>query len=75
VADGGTLVVVTPLGGPQVVRWPDGVTVAQTEAGLALVGFFGQTIAREGDFVSMGGGEFGGAFQACGEISVTPQGS
>jgi hypothetical protein len=71
----GTLAVDTTWGETVAVRWPDGVTVAQTEGGPVLVGFFGQTIAREGEFVSVGGGEFDGAFQVCGEIRFEPVGS
>jgi hypothetical protein len=44
---------------------------------MVLVGFFGQTVAREGDFIEMGGGYSAGDafFQGCGEIKVTGSGS
>ena len=71
----GTLLVDPSWGEPQVVDWPDGIGVAQTQMGWALVGFFGQTIAREGDSISVGGGEFDGVWQACGEIGVNEPGS
>jgi len=57
VDDAGTLAIETAPGHAQRVVWPDGVTVAETGSGLALIGFFGQTIAREGDFIQMGGGK------------------
>ena len=77
VANAGDLSVETPLGGTQAVHWPDGVRVSQTEDRPVLVGFFGQTIARPGDIVSLGGGYSPGDafFQACGEIRFEPVGS
>lgn len=38
-----------------------------------MLGFFGQVIAREGDWIEMGGGYAAGDafFTGCGEISVT----
>jgi hypothetical protein len=61
-------------GGPTyVVHWPQGTEVRRTDEGLALVGFLGGVIAREGDWVSMGGGYATGDefFTPCGEIRVT----
>lgn len=78
VVDAGDLLVDPSSGGPpMVVQWPDGVHVTQTDTGPVLVGFFGQTIARAGEFVSMGGGYSAGDafFQACGEIRFVPIGS
>ena len=56
-----------------VVHWPEGMNVVRTEEGLALFGFLGHVIAREGDWVSMGGGYAPGDafFTPCGEIDVT----
>lgn len=58
------------LGGER-VGWPEGVRVARVNGTLALTGFLGQVIAREGDHISMGGGYQGDMFQGCGEIRVT----
>lgn len=77
VDDAGTLSIETAPGHAARVVWPDGVTASQTGSGLALIGFFGQTIAREGDVVRMGGGYTSGdaAFVGCGEITVVGRGS
>lgn len=76
VDDAGTLSIETAPGHAVRGVWPDGVTVGQTESGLALIGFFGQTIAREGDVIQMGGGYTTGdaAFVGCGEITVVGRG-
>jgi hypothetical protein len=43
---------------------------------MSLIGFFGQTIAREGDYIEMGGGETGDdVFHGCGEIKVNDDAS
>jgi hypothetical protein len=72
VNDAGTLSIETAPGHTARVVWPDGVTVAHTDSGFALIGFFGQTIAREGDVIDMGGGNTTGdeVFVGCGEITV-----
>ena len=77
VEDEGTLSIEVSPGRTQQVLWPDGVTVSQAESGLALIGFFGQVIARQGDVIEMGGGYTTGdaLFISCGEIKLTAQGS
>lgn len=61
--------------GEERVVWPDGVRVWRVGESLALVGFFGQVIAREGDHISMGGGYHpdDDLFHGCGEIRVASQ--
>lgn len=43
--------------GPQSVMWPPGFGVRFTEAGAELVDHTGAVVAREGDWIEMGGGE------------------
>jgi hypothetical protein len=72
VASGENLEIDVPGGSTQLVHWPDGVSVGRSDGTLALIGFFGQVIAREGDYIEMGGGEGAdGVFKGCGEIRVT----
>jgi hypothetical protein len=67
------LQVAAEAGPTYVVHWPQGTEVRRTDKGLALVGFLGIPIAREGDWVSMGGGYAPGDefFTPCGDIQVS----
>ena len=72
VADGDGLAVETSTDNTVMVHWPDGVHAGRVDGVMSLIGFFGQTIAREGDYIEMGGGSgLDGVFQGCGEIKVT----
>jgi hypothetical protein len=55
------------------VVWPEGYTVRDGDV-RELVDAGGRVAAREGDFVSAGGGMIGNdeAFQVCGAFRVTP---
>jgi hypothetical protein len=55
------------------VLWPDGYTVRDGDV-RELLDADGRVVAREGDFVSAGGGMTGNneAFQVCGEFRITP---
>jgi len=57
------------------VIWPDGYTVRDGEV-RELLDRSGQLVAREGDFVSLGGGmiDNDAAFAVCGEFTVRPDG-
>lgn len=54
------------------VRWPFGYGVRQTSDGLVVTDLFGSIKAREGDHVSLPGGEVSsdGPWGVCGEIQV-----
>lgn len=56
------------------VTWPDGYTVRDAEV-RELVDPTGRVVAREGDLVTLGGGEFGTprTFHVCGPFTVTPR--
>lgn len=58
------------------VRWPDGYTVRDGEV-RELLDPQSQVVAREGDFISGGGGMTAGddAFLVCGPFTVTPAGA
>jgi hypothetical protein len=58
------------------VRWPDGVGVGRDGNQLVLRNPLGLVVAREGEYVSMGGGQTGndGEFGACGPIAVKASG-
>jgi hypothetical protein len=58
------------------VRWPDGVGVGTDGDQLVLRNPLGMVVAREGEFVSMAGGQTGddGDFGACGPIAVRASG-
>jgi hypothetical protein len=58
------------------VLWPDGYTVRDGEV-RELLDPQGQVVAREGDFISAGGGMAAGdeAFLVCGRFTVTPAGA
>ena len=71
VVDGEGLALETSPGQIATVTWPDGVHAGRVDGVMSLIGFFGQTIAREGDYIEMGGGETGDdVFHGCGEIKV-----
>lgn len=71
VGSGDGLVLEVAPGDTNVVTWPDGIRVDRVDGALSLVGFFGQVIAHEGDYVEMGGGVGAdGVFHGCGEIKV-----
>lgn len=57
------------------VLWPHGYTARREAGGLVLYDAGGSVVAREGDVVSIGGGETGsdGSWLACGGISVVSQ--
>jgi hypothetical protein len=55
------------------VQWPGGHSVRADGDELVLTNPIGIVVAREGDYVRMGGGEApdgSGAFRACGPIAV-----
>ena len=72
----GGLAVKAPEGAIVPVHWPDGVGVGMADGHLALKNPLGFVIAREGEFVSMGGGSAmdGPGFAACGPIAVKASG-
>lgn len=75
VAEGASLVLEVAPGDTNVVTWPDGVRVASIDGMLSLVGFFGQVIARAGDYIEIGGGVgTDGMFHGCGDIKVISPG-
>jgi hypothetical protein len=55
------------------VVWPEGYTVRDGDV-RELLDAGGRVVAREGDFVSAGGGMTGNneAFRVCGEFRITP---
>ena len=66
----GTLAVEAVPGGPVTrVEWPFGYGVGEEAGTLTLTRVF-MTVAREGDLVSMGGGEGGPGFRACGPVTL-----
>ena len=68
--DGTLAVAAVPGGGVTRVEWPFGYGVVGDEEGrLTLTRMF-TTVAREGDLVSMGGGEGGPGFRACGPVTL-----
>ena len=71
VEQSGTLAVKSAFDGTAVaVRWPFGYGGGEENGTLTLTRVFA-TVAREGDTVSMGGGEGGaGVFAACGPVAV-----
>lgn len=55
------------------VRWPFGYGVRQDADGLVLTDLFGNVMAREGDLVTLPGGETNSnddAWRVCGEMEV-----
>jgi hypothetical protein len=75
----GTLAVAAIPGGRVVgVEWPFGYGVGTEDGTLTLTRVF-MTVAREGDLVSVGGGEGGPGFRACGPVTLgltlPPEGS
>jgi hypothetical protein len=58
-----------PGGGITAVEWPFGYGVGEEDGLLTLTRVFA-TVAREGDLVSVGGGEGGPGFRACGPVSM-----
>jgi hypothetical protein len=66
----GTLAVASVPGGHVTrVEWPFGYRVGEEDGTLTLTRVF-TTVAREGDLVSMGGGEGGPGFRACGPVTL-----
>jgi hypothetical protein len=66
----GTLAVASVPGGHVTrVEWPFGYGVGEEDGALTLTRVF-TTVAREGDLVSMGGGEGGPGFRACGPVTL-----
>jgi hypothetical protein len=67
---GGTLAVANvPGGGVTLVEWPFGYGVGEDDGTLTLTRLFA-TVAREGDLVSVGGGEGGPGFRGCGPVEL-----
>jgi len=58
------------------VLWPHGYTARREAGGLVLYDVGGSVVAREGDVVSIGGGETGsdGPWLACGDITAMDSG-
>ncbi len=58
------------------ILWPPGYTTQLDASGLVLYDEVGSIVAREGDFVSIGGGETAsdGPWLACGDITVMDSG-
>jgi hypothetical protein len=58
------------------VLWPHGYTARREAGGLVLYDAGGSVVAREGDVVSIGGGETGsdGPWLACGDITAMDSG-
>ena len=67
--DGTLAVAAVPGGGVVRVQWPFGYGVDEQDGTLTLTRVF-TTVAREGDLVSVGGGEGGPGFQACGPVTL-----
>jgi uncharacterized Zn-binding protein involved in type VI secretion len=61
---------------PSVVAWPHGWAARDVDGVRELLDADGRVVAREGDFVSAGGGAFPPHdwFYPCGDIKVTPAG-
>ena len=57
-------------GGVIEVRWPLGYGVRTDGGRLVLADGLGSVVARQGDTVSMGGGDADGVFAACGPVAV-----
>ncbi len=68
-ADGTLAVEGVPGGGITRVEWPFGYGVGEEDGTLTLTRVF-MTVAREGDLVSVGGGEGGPGFRACGPVTL-----
>jgi hypothetical protein len=58
------------------ILWPPGYTIQRDASGLVLYDAVGSIVAREGEVVTIGGGERGsdGPWLACGDITVMESG-
>ena len=64
-------IAIQPMGGKITrVIWPYGYFARRLIGGLALVNESGATLARTGQRVRIGGGEFNGAWRGCGTIEL-----
>ena len=73
VADGPDLVLQSPDGAIENVRWPHGYRVGAEGDHLVLTDFFGSEKAREGDRIEMAGGVgTDNVFAGCGDVTVVP---
>lgn len=61
-------------GGVMQILWPHGYTARRDPTGIDLIGLKGEVLAREGDFVTAGGGgTAAGVFAVCeGSVRVVP---
>ena len=68
----GSMAVKTPEGAVVPVTWPGDIHVRRDGDQMVLTNLLGFVVAREGEFVHLGGGQAveGSGFAACGPIAV-----
>lgn len=69
---GGTLDLKSETGETMAISWESGYTVRLDGGGLIVIDPLGKIVARQGDFVRVGGGFGNGVFHACGGITPVP---
>ena len=68
----GTLDLQSTTGQTLAISWESGYTVRQDGGVLVVIDPLGKIVARQGDFVRVGGGFGNGVFHACGGIAPIP---